>query len=563
MIHMSIFSVLANIGSQVPPPFWGDPQFWIGVGSLVLSAATILVTIAIAARSQQKKVLTYEIASNSSVVNQEKDIAEANVSVLVNGRQANNVRVFVVRLFNAGNAAITPQDYAVPPIFEFDSPPYSRPLISGEVQDTGVGANLPAAQLKSMLAIDPNTQKSLFLRPPLLNPRDSLFVRVLLMANQRGSATIGFKAQIKDGEIRRYVASRSPLSGRTIRNIVIGACIAFVLGILVASAPLIGAYLPRGTCALGSIQVAGSTAFYNTVANEQAAYNAICASNLSGITVQLSQHPFPQDSGLGLYYLKNGQPNGQKVQIADSELSATDAIFHGGYASLQDHPVGVVIFALIVNLGGTDAASPLTNLSTADIEKIYNGTYKQWSDIPPHTLPHLAITVVGRTEMTTLSEQQILSPSGTQEAFASYVLGEPYSSASPARAAPPASSSSELVKTIAKTAGAIGFADLSDVNTTTDPGGMVRILDIDGYAPTAPLVERGEYKFWAVEHMYTTQNPDPLTSAFIHFVQQHFQQSDTVISLSGFVSYCNATANPPTRNLTEICNDIGALGITG
>jgi hypothetical protein len=258
-----------------------DPQLWINLGSLLLSALTILVTIVLAARGQQRKILAYEIASNSSVINEQKDVALSNVSLTLNGRTVTNVRVLVVKLTNAGNTAITPQDYPDNPSLEFVSPPYPQPLVSCEVQDTGVGARLSLEQLKKMLLIDNTGRQSVILRPPLLNPRDALFLRILLRADNRESVTLHVRGQIKDGELQK---DAPPQRSLTRRAIIIGICMAFVLGTLMASFSLIITYV-RGSCAVGSIQVVGSTSFKSTVQNEQTNYNAICPSVLSNVTI--------------------------------------------------------------------------------------------------------------------------------------------------------------------------------------------------------------------------------------------------------------------------------------
>lgn len=157
---MNIINILADLGDPLS-------QFWIGVGSLVLSALAILITIVMAIRGRQRKLLTYEITSNSSVINLDKDVGR-NITVLLNGQSVTNVRVYVIKLFNAGNISITPQDYPDNPSFVFDSPPYPHPLISGEIQDTGTAAKLPTQKLKSMLSIDTPEQKTITLDPRCL-----------------------------------------------------------------------------------------------------------------------------------------------------------------------------------------------------------------------------------------------------------------------------------------------------------------------------------------------------------------------------------------------------------
>ncbi|HLG74879.1 MAG TPA: substrate-binding domain-containing protein [Ktedonobacteraceae bacterium] len=518
---MHIFSVLADSNLS-------DPQFWIGVGSLVLSALAILVTIFIAAHSQQRKVLTYEIASNSSVVNLDKDVSSSTVSLLVNGRPVTNVRVFVIKLLNAGNTAITPQDYPHNPTFEFFSPPYPRPLISCEVQDTGVAARLPVGQLRSMLSIDDVGLRSMTLRPPLLNPRDSLSLRVLLMADKRDSATMKVRGQIKDGEIKQYAPAPRLLSGRTVA---IGLCIAFVLGILLSSFPLITAYA-QGSCALGSIKVVGSTSFAPTVQIEQTNYNTICPSAISTVTIS-SDAP---GSGAGLGYVESG-----RGQIADSEIRSTDPILTPPYPDLVDHQVGVIIFALIVNKSLVMQCGNFLTLDTSQLRQIYNaGDSLVWHKFAS-CLPDTPIRVVERS---TQGGAQI---SGTQASFAKYVLQEPYPP-TPAGAVP-VGSSQQVITAVANTPGAIGFADLSDIRSS----GSVTIVDINGYGPTASQVERGEYPFWAIEHMYTRQSPNGLTTSFINYIVEHLQTSDSVINCSDMTSVAFSPPHDDNNDGSDSC----------
>jgi hypothetical protein len=104
---------------------FGDPifQFWIGVGSLALSALAIIVSIILAVKGRQRKILTYEVVSNSSVINVENDIGE-DLKLVLEGRFVTKVRLHVIKLLNAGNTAIGSEDYPNQLSFEFSSPPY-------------------------------------------------------------------------------------------------------------------------------------------------------------------------------------------------------------------------------------------------------------------------------------------------------------------------------------------------------------------------------------------------------------------------------------------------------
>lgn len=496
MIYTHLFVILADLGDSVS-------QFWIGVGSLVLSALAILVTVFVAMRNRQKKVLTYEIASNSSVVNLDKDVSSSTVSLLLNGRPVTNVRVYVIKLFNAGNTSITPQDYPDDPSFEFSSPPYSRPLISCEVQDTGIAAKLPVRQLKGMLSIDNTEQKTVTLKPPLLNPRDSLSLRILLMADKRDSANLNIRGQIKDGEIKKYAA---PPVFLTWRAIVIGVCIAFVLGLLISNSfGLITAFINHA-CAVGSIQVAGSTAFSHTAMAEATNYNTTCPSQLAHISFPTD--PNNQGSGNGLQALERGN-----VQIADSELSTT-------YSDQTANPVAVVVFALIVN---KVSLPDLSGLTTEQIQCIYQTAHcLDWSPFDP------GVSAAGTNIL--VVERAPQSASGTQATFDKYVLGGteiPKNQSHPQVDLEPTSAA--VASKVANTPGAIGYVDLEDVSPYV---GQVTVLDIDLAAPTISFIEKSQYKFWTTEYMYTSKNPTPLATSFISYVKQNVQTNDAIINLA-------------------------------
>ncbi|HEX7735307.1 MAG TPA: substrate-binding domain-containing protein [Ktedonobacteraceae bacterium] len=474
----------------------GDPasQFWIGVGSLLLSALAIVITIIVTVRGRQKKLLTHEVVSNSSVINVDNDVGE-DLKLLLEGKVVTKVRLHVIKLFNAGNTAIAPEDYPNKLSFEFDSPPYQEPLIRCAIHRTEPETLLPPPKLKNMLAIDDApAQKVMTLEPPLLNPRQAIFLKVLLLADHRDSTTMIVRGQIKDGEVRKYTP---PAVSLTRRVVVTGIAVAFVLGLLISSSiGLITAFI-QGSCALGSIQVSGSTSFASTAALEAQGYNKSCPGLIARIAVSESS------SGTGMSALENGS-----IQVADSELVSP-------YQDLVDNKVAAIVFALVLNkqvgsLGNPSAG--FSNLSTADVRRIYGGAATDWYQIDP-SLGHLPIRIIGRAES-----------SGTRAAFVRYLMGGNAASLPPGAVI--VNSSTEVVSTVANTPGAIGYADLGDANPA-----LVTILDIDRNAPTIPLIEKGAYPFWAIEHMYTHQNPDLLTVSFIAYIKQNLQTSSTFIRL--------------------------------
>ena len=468
---------------------FGDPifQFWIGVGSLILSALAIIVSIILALKGRQRKVLTYEVVSNSSVINVENDIGE-DLKLVLEGRFVTKVRLHVIKLLNAGNTAISSEDYPNQLSFEFSSPPYPHPLIRCAIHRTEPETLLPAHHLKDLLSIDAPEQTTMTLKPPLLNPREAIFLKVLLMAERRDSTTMRVIGQIKEGVIKKYVAPPARITGRLV---IAGILIAFVLGLLISNSLGLVFAFAQGSCAIGAIQDGGSTSFYNAAYKEAQQYTSLCPAQLAHIAVSSNS------SGEGLQQLERGT-----LQIANSELVSP-------YADQVDHPVAVIVFALILN-----KALNITSLTTAQLQGIYNGTYTSWREVEGNA-PDVPIRLFGR-----------LGSSGTQAAFLKYVLGK---SQFPTNIQlTPEGSSADVVNTVASTPGAIGYADYGAAAAAS---GSVTIVEINQIAPTPALIESGAYPFWAVEHMYTAKNADALSLSFIKYVAQNLPTGDSFIHL--------------------------------
>jgi phosphate transport system substrate-binding protein len=89
-------------------------------------------------------------------------------------------------------------------------------------------------------------------------------------------------------------------------------------------------------------------------------------------------------------------------------------------------------------------------------------------------------------------------------------------------------STADVVNLVTNTPGAIRYVALSAASSND----AITVLDIDSQAPGAASVESGQYKFWAIEHMYTNANPDQLTTSFITFVTQNMKTGSTFIRVN-------------------------------
>lgn len=231
-----------------------------------------------------------------------------------------------------------------------------------------------------------------------------------------------------------------------------------------------GAY----NCVSGSLTVSGSTALQPLVTKVAKDYTTKCAS--ATITVNGG------GSGVGRSQVEAGS-----VGIGNSDTPASDT-----QKDLVDHQVAVVIFGVIVNSG-----TGVTNLTKAQIQGIYAGTYTNWKQVGGKDMP---IVVVSRP-----------ANSGTRATFQQYVLGKNESITGPASLVN--DSTGVVVTSVSQTAGAIGYAATGQV-----PSGSATVISIDGNAATAVNVENNTYKFWNIEHMYTKGKPSALAQALLDYM---------------------------------------------
>ena len=228
-------------------------------------------------------------------------------------------------------------------------------------------------------------------------------------------------------------------------------------------------------CVQGTVVAAGSTALAPLVQAVATKYQAKCSG--ANITVNLG------GSGTGLSEAESGS-----VQIGDSDIFSKT-----GQQDLVDHQVAVVIFSLIIN----SKVTGVTNLTTDQIKGIYSGKTTNWSQLGG---PNLKIVVVSRP-----------ASSGTRATFQKYILGGPETISGPSNLS--TDSTGTVVKNVQQTDGSIGYVALSAAKKSG-----LTVLNIDGNAPTATLVESNTYKFWNIEHMYTKGAATGLAQALIDYM---------------------------------------------
>jgi phosphate transport system substrate-binding protein len=155
-------------------------------------------------------------------------------------------------------------------------------------------------------------------------------------------------------------------------------------------------------------------------------------------------------------------------------------------------------------------------ISLDDLKKIFTGQVTNWKEVGG---ADEAITVINRA-----------SGSGTRATFEDAVLG---STKAPDSFKPQEQDSSGTVrKMISQTPGAISYLAFSYFDDS------IKTLKVDNVAPESANVENNTWTIWAYEHMYTSNEPDETTQAFIDYmmsddVQQSFVTQNGYIPVSG------------------------------
>ncbi len=480
-MHIGPIIVLA-LAFNPNDPAW---QFWFGAISIVVSLAGISIPVIISVRTKRFKRLSYQIVSDVGLVNARKDLGD-DIQLTLDGQEVNNARLLVVRLANTGTEPLKTNDFhnKEPIHIELD-PPF---LIRCAIHSTEPVNMIPEEHLKDYIKLDNNTQsKHKYFELPgiFLNPKESINLKLLTL----GRVQMNVFAHLENGIVEQYTP---PPQLVTPRRIIMALVIAFLIGLLINNGiGLIGAFV-QGNCAIGfPVNISGSSAFQKTAQTETEKYHNACpVASFSPVE--------SNSSGAGLQDLEQG-----KLQIADSELSLKDA--GDTYTDLVENQVAVIVFTLIINKNVTGVST----LSRSQITNIYNGTIKNWHDVGG---PNLPIVRVGRP-----------TDSGTHASFAHFVL-----TGQESPVALVVSGTQEVIDTVSKMDGAIGYVDLGSAN---EANATVTSISINGNAPTAGLVTSNNYQFWAIERMYTKKNPDALSHSFINYVIGDIPTSDTFIRL--------------------------------
>ncbi len=173
-----------------------------------------------------------------------------------------------------------------------------------------------------------------------------------------------------------------------------------------------------------------------------------------------------------------------------------------------DHVIGAYSVAVVVN-----AANPIGNLTREQVRDIFTGVIQNWKEVGGADAPiHLSIrdpisgTHLGFRELAMENEPYADTPN----LFTNYEA---------------------IVQAVAKDANGIGYSSLELANNAG-----VKPVSIGGIEPNAADVDKGDYPYARVLHLYTSKGHEtPEALDFIQFVQS--PQGQAVLTRSGFTPH--------------------------
>jgi len=250
-------------------------------------------------------------------------------------------------------------------------------------------------------------------------------------------------------------------------------------------------------CATGSLDIAGSSAFYPIAQDAAVVYMRDCP----GAKISVSDG----DSAYGLTKVHTAVTSGSPS--ANSTIGMYDGLPSASETTgLTAYPIGVLIYSVVAHTG----LFPAGDITTQELREIY-------------TKPGVkGILAVGRR-----------AGSGTRLTFIMTVLGFNPGPPDRGNCPPPTGhsfsftsctegSTADLLNFVNITPHTIGYAEVSG-SLTSYP--QVSVININNAAPTPDNVRNGSYKFWIVEHLFASMHPTALTKDFLAFLPQYIASS--------------------------------------
>lgn len=157
------------------PPILRDPV-WQFV-AVILGFTGIVTAVVLYVMQRRRKNLSYEIISRTPLLSAREELA-GRFQILFEGKRVKEVQMVVVRITNSGNVPITTTDYERPVSLDLGD---KAEVLGADVTDTKPDG--------LEVSIGVKERRRVVLNPSLLNPNDSITLKLLVSAYQ-GSLTV-------------------------------------------------------------------------------------------------------------------------------------------------------------------------------------------------------------------------------------------------------------------------------------------------------------------------------------------------------------------------------------
>jgi ABC-type phosphate transport system substrate-binding protein len=330
-------------------------------------------------------------------------------------------------------------------------------------------------------------------------PRGASF-KLLVLLSGPGRGVHG-KGRFRGGRVVHETRGRGPLA----RNVGFATVLALLVGTQAGLVVGRGPAIPS-SCGSGALAIAGSSAFKPVAQQIAEAYSAVCLDARISVSATSSVSGLNSLVATGsLLAADSRRDRPDIVQIAMSDGRVPD-----GYQGLVGHPIGVIIFSVVIN-----RQAGVFNLTVAQLRSVFTGAITNWQQLGGADLP---VRVVART-----------AGSGTRRTFDAKILGSPSEPAVSSfdcvsKNAVPDSpmtrcevpDTATLLQRVNTIAGAVGYAQVADAA----PYANVASVKIGGRDPGIGAVEAGKYPYWTIEYLYTYGDPaaGSLAAAFLGYM---------------------------------------------
>ena len=146
------------------------------------------------------------------------------------------------------------------------------------------------------------------------------------------------------------------------------------------------------------------------------------------------------------------------------------------------------------------ASNPLTRITTAELRRIYRQEVDNWQALGGADEPIVAVTkAAGHATLETFLEHTGLDRS---ELRVDVVGGD----------------NAQVIRVVANSPGAVGYVSLGEVAHSIEVGMPLRLLELDGVAPTLDNVAARSYPMFRVLYLVSKGEPRGASRAFLDFL---------------------------------------------